>query len=225
MLRGIVLLRVQASLLNISSTFQLLYQTPCWFNRHASLVPHSRSVKVLSSLASAAQMGKPPQLDIGTSLQSGRYQIIADQSGCQADYPTYQVQHTYIAQDRTPTPRCISLRIFQKGASTTSATTHELKLLRSLNRAADLHQYVLAPRQTFFHTTQEGKNLCLVYEDLFGPDLWFMSEVVGPEMGLLPAAMIWKIAKQALESLAFLHRHGICHGSRYTPLQLSACIS
>ena len=47
-----------------------------------------------------------------------------------------------------------------------------------------------------------------------------MSEVVGPEMSLLPAAMIWKIAGQALESLAFLHRHGICHGSKHTPFQL-----
>ncbi|MCJ1379689.1 hypothetical protein MMC17_002791 [Xylographa soralifera] len=160
-------------------------------------------------------MDRPTWFDIGTRLQQGRYKILAIQSANQEDYPVYQLkQRTYIAQDTQANPsQCVSLRVLPPEAVTSTAITQELKLLTSLNRAAGLHQHVLAPRETFLHTTQAGENLCLVYEDLFGPDLWYMSEVVGPESSLLPAAMIWKIAKQALESLAFLHRNGICHGN------------
>ena len=221
MLRSTVMLRVQAPLLNISRTLQLLSRPTRVFRRQAFLDRPSHSIQLLSSLASATQMGQPPLLDIGTSLQNGRYKVLANQSTNQANYPAYQIkQRTYIAQDTKATPpRCISVRIFQEETSTSTAISHELKLLRSLNQAAELHRYVLAPRETFLHITQESENLCVVYEDLFGPDLWFISEIVGPEWSLLPAEMIWKIARQALESLAFLHRHGVCHGSRYTPLQ------
>ena len=152
-------------------------------------------------------------LNVGDKLAGDRFKIVADQSSIQETYPAYRYkQHTYIAEDtRADRPRCLSLRVLGPEAAECAEVGHELKIVDFLSPPG-LHQHLLAPRETFWHEDKNGRHLCMVYDELFGPDLWFQAEVTGPEECLYPSSMIRKIAKQALQSLQYLHSQEISHG-------------
>ena len=172
-----------------------------------------------------------PPLEIGNILND-KYKIIADQSANQEGYPVYPfIQHTYIAQNTYAKPSvCVSLRVLGSSSSTSTYVSCESDLRTEIGTDAAMHQYVLSPSDTFWYQGKQDKkgkakkHLCLVYEELFGPDLWYMGEVTGPENDLYPAPMIWKMASQALESLKYLHSKGVCHGGQYGWFLLPFCI-
>ena len=80
-----------------------------------------------------------------------------------------------------------------------------------LNRHPEASSHILIPLETFWIDGPSDRYLCWVLE-LIGPDFQLMAYACGPEENLYPASMVWKLAKQALESLSFLHSKGVCHG-------------
>ena len=69
------------------------------------------------------------------------------------------------------------------------------------------------PHEQFWHRSATGQHLCCIYE-LIGPDFQYIADVVGPEDNLFPPEIIRKVAKDALEALAYLHAQGMCHGCK-----------
>ena len=107
--------------------------------------------------------------------------------------------------------KCVLLRIHGVRASTIPEMANERRILEMLNRHSEASSHILMPLETFWIDGSTDRHLCWVLE-LIGPDFQFMADVCGPEDDLYPAAMVWQLAKQALESLSFLHAKGVCHG-------------
>ncbi|MCJ1357061.1 MAG: hypothetical protein MMC33_007057 [Icmadophila ericetorum] len=105
----------------------------------------------------------------------------------------------------------ILLRIHGAKTSALAELNNERSILEMLNRHPKASSHILIPLETFWIDGPSDRHLCWVLE-LLGPDIQFMADVCGPEDNLYPAAMVWKLTKQALESLSFLHSKDVCHG-------------
>ena len=103
--------------------------------------------------------------------------------------------------------------------SETSESTRELQILRYIAKEApeDGNRHITQLLDEFQHHGPNGVHTCLVFEPT-GPSVNF---VVGlPQFKLrrrgikvrYPPWMAKRILQQALEGLAFLHKHGIAHG-------------
>ena len=77
---------------------------------------------------------------------------------------------------------------------------------------AEASPHMLVPIDAFTY----GGHDCAVLE-LVGPDLFCQRETSGPVEGGFPARWVRKVALDALQSLAYLHEHGVSHGRESAP--------
>ena len=151
---------------------------------------------------------------LGDTVANNRFRLIADQSCNLNQYPVYSSsQHVFIAEDiSAPRSQCVTMKMLEARSPAAVEASQELDILPTLDRNS-IHKYILAPQETFWQSHENQDYFCLVYNEMLGPDLWFMSEYVGPEV--YPASMVRKIARQALESLKFLNGNRTYHLGRY----------
>ena len=103
------------------------------------------------------------------------------------------------------------IRVHGLATSALEETKNELEVLDSLKRVPEAENFIILPIETFQHKGPKGQYLCWVL-DMIGPDFQYITEYGGPEDNVFPASMVWKLAKEGLEALAFLHSQDICHG-------------
>ncbi|KAF2968431.1 hypothetical protein GQX73_g5125 [Xylaria multiplex] len=114
--------------------------------------------------------------------------------------------------------RYVALKI---AVSKISESTNEVQILRHLSQVApvqEFQQHITQLLAQFEHQGPNGLHKCLVFE-LMGPTVNVMVEELPqfkPRMWGMkvryPPHMAKSILRQSLQSLVFLHKHGIAHG-------------
>ena len=106
------------------------------------------------------------------TLADNWFKLIADQSCVQHTNPAYFItQLVFIAQDLSePRRRYVSVRIVGVQSLADTEASQELKILSNLDTGSVL-KHVLSQRETFWHKDKGQGNLCLVYDEMIGPDL------------------------------------------------------
>ena len=105
-----------------------------------------------------------------------------------------------------------------------TAEDSNLDTLRSIDLVKGPVPGVVVPFDSFKLADQDAEQRCLIYDELLGPDMAYMTEIGGPENYLFPASMIRKIAAQTLRGLSVLHARGITCGTTPSPT-LSGCVT
>ena len=110
--------------------------------------------------------------------------------------------------------KCVTITIFGKTASSYVNIDHWLSITKNPIYEADAADNIIIPSDHFWHTS-EHRHLCVVSE-LVGPELFQLTNNGGTGKPL-PADWLWKIFKEALSSLRFMHSHNIVHGCKISP--------
>ena len=152
-------------------------------------------------------------VSIGDKLKNEEYEIkgyhsdisdlgIADDE-LTLPYPDHRVFLAYLA--RSKSGKYVVVQIWGQVSSLDSSLTAELEVLdRLLQGDQQGTTLVHAPIDKFWHECSNQRYLCLVY-DLYGPNLSYLD---------WPVRWIWKMAKDILEGLAYIHRKGLIHGRK-----------
>ena len=98
----------------------------------------------------------------------------------------------------------------------TPSQLHDLKLA-GLDRSVPGAEHIATPLDHFSVEGPNGTHQCIVLPVLgpcVSPDLW-----IGMEKD--PGLVLRKLAYQAAQAMDFLHKNGMCHGGRVSPLLLT----
>jgi hypothetical protein len=149
------------------------------------------------------------------SLKVGKYSMVSNLTPRTFLWEFPSSIRTLIVADATSTkPRCCTARIIKADSDRWSEEKLNLKLLHSARLISGPADHVLVPVDSFQWADQEGEYHCLIYDELLGSDMDYMTSDGGPENLLLPANMIRKIALQTLEAISFMHGRGITCGNK-----------
>jgi serine/threonine protein kinase len=112
---------------------------------------------------------------------------------------------------RTPS-EYVAVKILMAELSSDESNSQEAENIRRLQEVAkidpDIKKYCLLPLDEFIIEGPNGTHQCFAYP------------VAGPSVGKIsirvpnPTNTLRKIVRQAVEAMAALHRHGVCHGGK-----------
>jgi hypothetical protein len=160
------------------------------------------------SLSPSSKFSNMPEHGQILSLADKRYRVVSnvssiDNSGFGKDLCTLIVK-----DEGSLSKSYQSLRLVRSGSATYNQFASHQSLVKRAAVSAP-NASILAPIKSF-ETNLEGITIhCLFYDELIGPNLYFLLNDDGPESYQFPAKMIRKIARQSLIGLALIHEQNI----------------
>ncbi|KAF2154831.1 hypothetical protein K461DRAFT_291740 [Myriangium duriaei CBS 260.36] len=146
-----------------------------------------------------------------TTLADGRYKVLANISDIRdVSYIDEEELQTLVVQDTQSSKYATARLAKQDTRSYTRLNTH-LEVLKRLGVQGP-HEYVLAPIDTFEHTSAGAKYLAVVYEELLGPDLNALDSNGGDENNFHEPEVIRNVGSQTAHALDFLHKKNVAAG-------------
>lgn len=103
-------------------------------------------------------------------------------------------------------------RLIKAGSTAWREQQQNLEILKPITQEPELGTHIVKPTEVFEVTNSDGEFHCLIYDEILGPNMDYMTEIGGPEEGRLPAKLIHKFASETLQALVFLHSHNIPAG-------------